>query len=148
MIILYPTTYIIVPFISALPNEYETFGIYFSLVLQAFYGILVFPCALILMKNAIPSPLVLGRVNGLAMSACCLARTLSSPLIGLIYSLGGSAAAWFGLGIVAILGIFQLIWVPREDVGPVRIENGLKKVLHHDEDEDAVDDISVIDSVR
>ncbi|KAH7396437.1 major facilitator superfamily domain-containing protein [Pyrenochaeta sp. MPI-SDFR-AT-0127] len=148
MIILYPTTYIIVPFVSALPHEFETPGIYVSLVLQAFYGIIVFPCALILMKNAIPSPLVLGRVNGLAMSACCLARTISSPLVGLVYSLGGSAAAWFGLGLVAVFGIIQLIWVPNEHIGTVQIDNGLKKVINHDLDEDAVDDISVIESVR
>ncbi|KAF2125379.1 MFS general substrate transporter [Dothidotthia symphoricarpi CBS 119687] len=149
MIILYPTTYVIIPFISALPTEFETFGVYFSLILQAFYGIIVFPCALILMKNATPSPLVLGRVNGLAMSACCLARTFSSPLVGLIYSLGGSAAAWFGLTIIAVIGVVQLIWVPKEDVGPVEIENVLKKVIHHEDDDDnAVDDVSVIDSVR
>ncbi|KAF1834001.1 MFS general substrate transporter [Decorospora gaudefroyi] len=148
MIILYPTTYFIVPFISALPREFETPGVYVSLLLQAFYGIIVFPCALILMKNAIPSPLVLGRVNGVAMSACCLARTLSSPLIGLIYSLGGSAAAWFGLTAVAVIGVIQLFWVPKEEVGAVQIDNGLKKVMHHDMDEDAVDDISIIESVR
>jgi hypothetical protein len=100
------------------------------------------------MKNAIPSPLVLGRVNGLAMSACCLARTISSPLIGLFYSLGGSAAAWFGLTAVAVIGIFQLFWVPKEEIGTVQIDNGLKKVMHHDMDEDAVDDISIIESVR
>ncbi|KAF7442778.1 major facilitator superfamily transporter [Pyrenophora tritici-repentis] len=148
MIILYPTTYLIVPFFSALPTEFETAGIYVSLFLQAFFAIIVFPCALILMKNAIPSPLVLGRVNGLAMSACCLARTISSPMIGLVYSLGGSAAAWFGLAAVAIFGVMQLIWVPKEDVGAVQIDNGLKKVMHHDMDEDAVDDISIIESVR
>lgn len=148
MIILYPTTYIIVPFISGLPPQLESSGIYVSLVLQAFYGIIVFPCALILMKNAIPSPLVLGRVNGIAMSACCLARTISSPLVGLIYSLGGSAPAFFGLAIIAGLGIVQLLWVPKEDVGTVQIDNGLKKVMHHDLDEDAVDDISIIESVR
>jgi predicted MFS family arabinose efflux permease len=148
MIVFYPITYIIVPFVSALPTEFESYGLYLSLVFQAFFGIIVFPCALILMKNATPSPLVLGRVNGLAMSACCLARTISSPLVGLIYSLGGSAAAWFGLAIVAFIGIIQLAWVPKEDVGPVAIENGLKKALHHDDDDNAVDDISVIDSVR
>jgi|TARA_R110002003_G_scaffold219_8_gene16521 hypothetical protein len=148
MIILYPITYIIVPFVSALPHEFESYGLYLSLVFQAFFGIIVFPCALILMKNATPSPLVLGRVNGLAMSACCLARTISSPMVGLVYSLGGSAAAWFGLAIVAFIGIIQLFWVPKEDVGPVEIENGLKKALHHDIDDDAVDDISVIESVR
>lgn len=148
MVSLYPITYIIVPFISAFPHEFETPGIYLVLFLQAFFGIIVFPCALILMKNAIPSPLVLGRVNGLAMSACCLARTISSPLVGLIYSLGGSAAAWFGLAAIAIIGIIQLIWVPKEDVGAVQIDNGLKKVMHDDMDEDAVDDISIIESVR
>lgn len=148
MIILYPITYIIVPFVSALPTELESYGLYLSLVFQAFFGIIVFPCALILMKNATPSPLVLGRVNGMAMSACCLARTVSSPLIGLIYSLGGSAAAWFGLAIVSVIGIIQLYWVPKEDIGPVAIENGLKKALHHDEYDNAVDDVSVIESVR
>lgn len=149
MIILYPTTYIIVPFISTLPTEFESFGVYVSLIMQAFYGIIVFPCALILMKNATPSPLVLGRVNGLAMSACCLARTVSSPLVGLIYSLGGSAAAWFGLAAIATIGVIQLYWVPKEDIGPVAVENGLKKVMHNEEENDnAVDDVSVIESVR
>ncbi|KAH8732049.1 major facilitator superfamily domain-containing protein [Phaeosphaeriaceae sp. PMI808] len=148
MIILYPITYVIVPFVSSLPNGLGQYGLYVSLIFQAFFGIIVFPCALILMKNATPSPLVLGRVNGIAMSACCMARTISSPLVGLIYSLGGSAAAWFGLAIVAVIGVIQLFWVPKEDVGPVAIENGLKKALQHDIDEDAVDDISVIESVQ
>jgi hypothetical protein len=148
MIILYPITYIIVPFVSALPKEFESFGVYLSLIFQAFFGIIVFPCALILMKNATPSPLVLGRVNGAAMSACCLARTISSPMIGIFYSVGGSASAWFGLAAVAIIGIIQLYWVPKEDVGPVEIENGLKTAFQHEEDDNAVDDISVIESVR
>lgn len=148
MIILFPITYVIIPFISAFPHAFEAPGIYLVLFLEAFFGIIVFPCALILMKNAIPSPLVLGRVNGLAMSACCLARTISCPLIGLIYSIGGSAAAWFSLAVIAVIGIIQLIWVPKEDVGAVTIDNGLKKVIHDDVDEDAVDDISVIESVR
>jgi hypothetical protein len=148
MIILYPITYIMVPFVSALPTEFESYGLYLSLLFQAFFGIIVFPCALILMKNATPSPLVLGRVNGMAMSACCLARTISSPLVGLIYSLGGSSSAWFGLAFVSVIGIIQLYWVPKEYVGPVEIENGLKRALHNEEDDNAVDDISIIESVR
>ena len=148
MIILYPTTYLICPFISALPSGLESSGVYFSLTLQAFFGIIVFPCALILMKNAIPSPLVLGRVNGLAMSACCLARTISSPLVGLGYSLGGSATAWFGLALMSVIGIIQLIWVPNEHIGTVHIDNGLKKVMHPELDDNAIDDISIIESVR
>lgn len=149
MVLFYPICYVIIPFISALPDEFISPGVYFTLLLQAFFGIIVFPCALILMKNAVPSPLVLGRVNGLAMSACCLSRTIACPLVGAIYSIGGSATAWFGLTLMAVFGVIQLIWVPKEDVGPVEIDNGLKKVVHHnDEHEDAIDDISVIGSVR
>lgn len=149
MVLFYPICYVIIPFISALPDEFVSPGVYFTLLLQAFFGIIVFPCSLILMKNAVPSPLVLGRVNGLAMSACCLARTIACPLVGAIYSIGGSATAWFGLGLMAVFGVIQLIWVPKEDVGAVEIDNGLKKVVHHsDQNEDAIDDISVIGSVR
>jgi hypothetical protein len=136
MIVLYPTTYLFVPFISALPAVLIDPAVYLSLILQGFFGIIVFPCALILLKNATPSPLVLGRVNGAAMSACCLARTLSSPLVGWIYAEGGSAAAWFSLAFVAFLGTVQLFWVPNElGGGKVRIENGLKEVMnpHHHE---------------
>ncbi|KAH6638775.1 major facilitator superfamily domain-containing protein [Boeremia exigua] len=149
MVLFYPICYVIIPFISALPDEFISPGVYLTLLLQAFFGIIVFPCSLILMKNAVPSPLVLGRVNGLAMSACCLARTIACPLVGAIYSIGGSATAWFGLTLMAVFGVVQLIWVPKEDVGPVEIDNGLKKVVRRDDEhEDAIDDISVIGSVR
>ncbi|KAF3009573.1 hypothetical protein E8E13_005950 [Curvularia kusanoi] len=149
MVLFYPICYVIIPFISALPDEFISPGVYFTLLLQAFFGIIVFPCSLILMKNAVPSPLVLGRVNGLAMSACCLARTIACPLVGAIYSIGGSATAWFGLTLMAVFGVIQLIWVPKEEVGPVEIDNGLKKVVQRDDEhEDAIDDISVIGSVR
>ncbi|KAF1996427.1 MFS general substrate transporter [Amniculicola lignicola CBS 123094] len=134
MIVLYPTCYLIIPFFSALPPSLVTPSIYFSLCLQSFYAIIVFPCALILLKNATPSPLVLGRVNGMAMSATCLARTVGPPLVGIIYAIGGSAASWFSLAIVAIIGVFQLFWVPREDgVGHVEVESGLKSAMHHND---------------
>ena len=152
MIVLYPTTYLIIPFISALPAGLVDPAVYVSLILQGFFGIIVFPCALILLKNATPSPLVLGRVNGAAMSACCLARTLSSPLVGWIYAEGGSAAAWFSLAFVAFLGIVQLFWVPNElGDGKVRIENGLKEALnphhheHHNPIENDIDEVAVED---
>lgn len=130
MIVLYPTTYLIVPFISALPPSLISPGVYLSLFLQGLFGILVFPCALILLKNATPSPLVLGRVNGAAMSACCLARTVSSPLVGVVYSAGGSAAAWFFLAGCAVLGALQLVWVPKEHVDRVKVENVVREAVH------------------
>ncbi|KAK7753738.1 hypothetical protein SLS62_004362 [Diatrype stigma] len=114
MVVLYPTAYLLNPFLSALPDVLVSPVIYAAMILQSFYGIIAIPCALILLKDATPSSLVLGKVNGLAMSACCLARTVSPPLQGIIYSAGGSAAAWFSCAGIAMLGIVQLAWVPRK----------------------------------
>lgn len=122
MIVLYPICYLVIPFISLLPEYLVSPGVYFAFILQDLFGIIVFPCALILLKNATPSPLVLGRVNGMSMSACCLARTVSSPLVGLIYAFGGSAAAWFSLAVVAFIGGLQLCWIPREHVDKVEVK--------------------------
>jgi len=90
MVILFPIPYLIMPFLSALP--FTQMFIYLSLVLQSFFGIIVYPTALIMLKDATPSPLVLGKVNGMAMSACCLARTVSPPLVGVseIYQISQS----------------------------------------------------------
>ncbi|KAK7747224.1 hypothetical protein SLS53_001477 [Cytospora paraplurivora] len=123
--VLYPLCYIVMPFLSLLrpvgsTEQPESWllsgGIYASLFLQNFFGIILTPCALILLKNACPSPLVLGRVNGIAMSAVCGARTVSSPLVGVFYDAGGSAAAWGGCFLVAVLGAIQLWWIPKERV--------------------------------
>ncbi|KAI1470359.1 MFS general substrate transporter [Daldinia caldariorum] len=122
-IVLYPSAYVVMPFLSAFPAPLVSPGIYLSMVLQSFFGIIVIPCALILLKDATPSPLVLGKVNGLAMSACCLARTVAPPLVGIIYSAGGSAAAWFSCSGVAVVGIVQLLWVPRKHVPNIVLED-------------------------
>ncbi|KAF7553510.1 hypothetical protein G7046_g7086 [Stylonectria norvegica] len=113
MIVLYPIAYTPMPFLSALPRALTSFGIYLSLFLQSVFGMTVAPVTLILLKNATPSSQVLGRVNGLAMSGACLARTVAPPLIGVVYGLAGSAAAWASCAGVALLGVLQLLWIPR-----------------------------------
>lgn len=141
MVVLYPTSYVVLPFLGALPASWQSLGIYLAMVLQSFFGIIVIPCALILLKNATPSPTILGRVNGLAMSGCCLARTLSPPVVGIIYASGGSAAAWFSCAGVAVLGILQLPWVPREHVHNVVVDTSLlRKTISHSEDRNRSDD--------
>lgn len=119
--LIYPICYVVMPFLSLLhgggSSDAESWhlpaGLYATMFLQNLLGIIATPCALILLKNATPSPLVLGRVNGLAMSAVCFSRTVSSPLVGVVYDLGGSAAAWGSCAVVALLGAAQLWWVPR-----------------------------------
>ena len=123
--IFFPVAHILTPFLSLLPKSLTPFGIYLILTLQAFFGVIIFPCLLILLKNATPSPLVLGKVNGLAMSACSGARTIAPPVIGIIYSSLGSAAAWWSGALIAGLAILELYWIPREDIESVAIENAL-----------------------
>lgn len=152
-VLIYPLCYIIIPFLSLLRSgtaEESSWilplGIYASLFLQNILGILMYPCALILLKNATPSPLVLGRVNGLAMSAVCAARTVASPLVGVVYDFGGSSAAWGTCALVAVIGAVQLWWVPRDAPGvdesrhaEVHVENALIGHPHVGNDS-AIDD--------
>ncbi|TDZ13838.1 putative membrane protein [Colletotrichum spinosum] len=131
MIVLYPTAYLLMPFLSALPDGLTQAGIYFSLVMQSFYGIIVGPVTLILLKDATPTAQALGKVNGLAMSGACLARTVSPPLVGVIYSLLGSAAAWWSCSVFALVGVVQVMWVPRKHihVDHVEVDNALARQI-------------------
>lgn len=106
-----PFIHFAVPFVSLLPNP--RIGVYVVMLLQSFTCIIVYPCLLILLKNATESPLVLGRVNGLAMSLCSGARTVSPPLIGIIYSTVGSAGAWWSCAVVSAIAIIEILWAPK-----------------------------------
>jgi hypothetical protein len=128
LLILCPITYVFVPFLSVLSRSDLPVGIYAVLVLQNFFFIIIYPCLLIALKNAAPSSLVLGKVNGLAMSACSGARTVAPPLSGLIYGASGSAAAWWSIAAVAVLGTIELCFIARpKDNADVVVENILRR---------------------
>jgi MFS family permease len=131
MIILYPASYMLMPFLSAFGEPVVSLGIYASLLMQSFCGLIVAPVTLILIKDATPSPQVLGRVNGLAMSGACLARTVAPPLAGVFYALSGSVSAWFSCVVVAIIGAVQLFWIPRRSIkkADVMVDNALTKTV-------------------
>lgn len=127
MIILYPVSYMLMPFLSAFAEPWTSAGIYLSLLMQSFCGLIVAPVCLILIKDATPTPAVLGRVNGLAMSGACLARTIAPPLVGVFYALAGSVFAWVSCVLVAIIGAIQLFWIPRRQLtrDDVVVDNAL-----------------------
>ena len=123
MTLLYPISYTLVPFLTALPaGSARSAGIYAIMVFQNYLNIIIPPCMLILIKNATPSPLVLGTVNGACMALICAARTAAPPVEGLIYGAGGSAAAWFSMTGVAVIAVVQLFWVPREHVHVEKVD--------------------------
>lgn len=106
-----PLVHLAMPFVSLLPDP--GIGVFVVLALQSFSTIVIYPSLLILLKNATPSPLVLGKVNGLAMSLCSGARTISPPLVGIIYSSMGSAAAWWSCALFSIAAAVELCFISR-----------------------------------
>ena len=115
---LHPIAYFIVPYLAVLPEKALYAGIYACLTIRNLLSILDYPVLLILLKQASVSPSVLGRINGLAASAGAGCRTIAPPVAGLLYGLGldvgFTGLAYWGTGIVALFGVAQLYFVPRE----------------------------------
>nr|KAK5448398.1 hypothetical protein LTR18_001486 [Exophiala xenobiotica] len=116
--ICHPLAFFIVPYLALLPRNLLYPGIYFCLAVRNLLSILDYPVILILLKQASPSLSVLGRINGLAAAAGAACRTVAPPIAGLLYEwgshIGFTGLAYFGAGAVAIIGVGQLWFVPRE----------------------------------
>lgn len=114
---LHPITYLIVPFLVFLPPNLVFTGIFTCLIIRNFLSIIDYPLLLILIKQASPSPSVLGKVNGLAASVGAACRTIAPPIAGFLYSAGSqigfTGVAWWGSALVALIGTFQL-WFIKE----------------------------------
>ena len=115
--VLHPIAYFIVPYLAFLPPNSLYPGIYVCLAIRNFLSILAYPVLLILLKEAAPSPSVLGKVNGLAASAGAACRTISPPIAGYLYregtKIGFTGLAWWSSGIVAVAGAFQILSIQR-----------------------------------
>ncbi|KAG9230780.1 major facilitator superfamily domain-containing protein [Amylocarpus encephaloides] len=116
--LLHPVAYFMMPFLTYLPPSWVTSGIYACLTVRNLLSIIAYPVLLILLKEATPSPCVLGRINGLAASAGAACRTMAPPVAGYLYTLGSKAEfsglAWYGSAFVAIVGAIQCFSVRRE----------------------------------
>ena len=115
--VLHPIAYFIVPYLAFLPENSLYPGIYTCLAIRNFFSIIAYPLILILLKEAAPSSAVLGKVNGLAASAGAACRTIAPPIAGYLYGVGTqigfTGLAWWGSGIVAIAGAFQILSIQR-----------------------------------
>jgi hypothetical protein len=115
--VLHPVAFFIVPYLALLPSNLLYPGIYACLTIRNLLSILDYPVILILLKQASPSPAHLGRINGLAASAGAACRCVAPPVAGILYEwgsgLGFTGLPWWFSGFVAIIGVFQLWFVPR-----------------------------------
>ncbi|EDN93909.1 hypothetical protein SS1G_09776 [Sclerotinia sclerotiorum 1980 UF-70] len=115
--VLHPIAYLMVPFLVYIPSSYLYIGLYTALFVRNLLSILLYPVLLILIKEATPSPNVLGKINGLAASAGAACRTIAPPVSGYLYSFGSksnfTALAWIGSALVASIGAVQSFTVKR-----------------------------------
>ncbi|KAI9746205.1 MAG: hypothetical protein M1818_000886 [Claussenomyces sp. TS43310] len=118
--VLQPIAYFVMPCLILLPETLLFTGIYVCLTIRNVLQIVAYPLLLILIKEATPSRSVLGKVNGLAASAGAACRTVAPPVAGYLYTLGRKVEceglAWYGSGLVAIVGAVQCFMVKREKV--------------------------------
>ncbi|TVY36314.1 putative membrane protein [Lachnellula occidentalis] len=133
--LLHPVAYLVMPYLIYLPAKWLMLGIYSCLTIRNLLSILAYPVLLILIKEATPSPCVLGKINGLAASAGAACRTVAPPVSGYLYTLGSrmdfTGLAWYGSALVAGVGAVQCFGVKRarnelddvevEEEGPVNI---------------------------
>jgi hypothetical protein len=130
--VLHPIAYFIMPYLVFLPATYVTLGIYTCLAIRNVLSILAYPVLLILIKEATPSPSVLGKINGLAASAGAACRTVAPPVSGYLYTLGArmdfNGLAWYGSTFVACIGAFQCFSIKRQRNG-MDMESGSKDVF-------------------
>jgi hypothetical protein len=119
--VLHPIAYFIMPYLVFLPASYVTLGIYTCLTIRNVLSILAYPVLLILIKEATPSPCVLGKINGLAASAGAACRTVAPPVSGFLYTVGAriefTGLAWYGSTFVACIGAVQCFSVKRQRNG-------------------------------
>ena len=119
--LLHPLAYFPMPFLAVLPNSLIYPGIYGATFYRNFTAIIAYPLLLILLKQACPSPTVLGKINGLAASVGAACRMAAPPVAGYLWGIGGdmgfTGLAWWGSGIVAIIGAFQIFMIKRESTG-------------------------------
>jgi len=116
--VLHPVAYLVMPYLVYLPGSWVIPGLYACLTIRNMLSILAYPVLLILIKEATPSPCVLGKINGLAASAGAACRTIAPPVSGILYTLGSrmgfTGLAWYGSAFVAGIGAIQCFAVKRE----------------------------------
>jgi len=114
----YPVVYVLMPPLLYVPERLLMPAIYACVTIRNLFTVLLYPLLLILIKNAAPCPTVLGRVNGLALSAGAMCRMAASLVSGYTYTLGRSAdctaVAWWCSSLVAVMGAIQAFSVPQD----------------------------------
>lgn len=111
--------YFAVPYLVLLPPALQIPAAYVALLGKITLHVICFPSTALLLANTIPSPRVMGSINGLASSVASLSRALGPSITGFLHSQGlhsgFSIIAWWALGIVCVIGAFESLLMKDTD---------------------------------
>ncbi|KAJ5131369.1 uncharacterized protein N7515_007408 [Penicillium bovifimosum] len=145
VLLAWPPLYLAVPYLVLLPIKLQTFAVYASLISKITFHVIAFPATAILLANAAPSSKVLGSINGVAASTASLSRALGPTLTGLLHSKGldsgYSVLAWWGCGLVCLVGAIQSFWM-EESAEPERFKTRQPEVKESELKRDALSDFA------
>ena len=111
----WPLLYFLVPYLVLLPQRIQMPAIYLCLLWKITAQCFSFPSNAILLRNSVPSLLVLGVINGASASTASLARALGPSLTGLIHTwgldIGSAGVAWWACGVIGLGGALESFWI-------------------------------------
>lgn len=115
--LLHPIACLLMPYLIWVPEPLLYPAMYICLTIRDVFNIIVYPLLLILIKEATPTPKILGKVNGFAASAGAACRMIAPPAAGFLYTVGSrmdcTALAWWGSALAAAVGSVQCFTIER-----------------------------------
>lgn len=115
--VLHPIACLLMPYLIWVPESLMYPAMYICLAIRDIFNIIVYPLLLILIKEATPTPTILGKVNGFAASAGAACRMIAPPVAGFLYTVGSrmdcTALAWWGSALAAVVGSVQCFSIER-----------------------------------
>ncbi|KAK4465593.1 major facilitator superfamily domain-containing protein [Cladorrhinum samala] len=154
--VIFPILYFVLPYTTLIQDTHLRYTVFLIIMLfKGFVVIVAFPCTTILLTNSASSLRILGTLNGVATTFSGIGRALGPAAAGAVFSWGVQRgyviAAWWFLGIIALIGTIPPWFIVEDDRGDessgasrstsvLEEEEEREGLLNDDDDDDDDDD--------
>lgn len=111
--------YLTTPYVVLLPDNLRLVGVYLMVIWKCTFATLAYPSNAILLRNAAPSTMTLGTINGVAASTASLCRAFGPAISGMLYALGlqtgYSGLAWWATAVVTVVGAYVILQIKENE---------------------------------